>query len=238
MKHFIITRFNYAPDYKYLPERIKLFEQYTLPSLQKQTNKNFMLVVLGKPDIRIEGIQHIFLEWKENEGGHYVKPLVDFLKDCSTKDGIILTSRVDNDDMYLPNYVETVQKIAETENVRLPYLIEQKGYWYDKRVEKYYTNERYRANLTSPFLSMVEKGTYNTVFLANHSKMGKRFPVIFSENYGWIQIIHKTNQLMNKIPVGQLEGKEVKSEIINETIIIPKTKEAKGRGDHKEQQIP
>lgn len=222
-KHFIIIRFNYAPDYKYLPERIKLFKQFTLPSLQHQTNKNFHLLILGRPEIEID-IPHTFLDWDETDKNHYVKCVVDFLKENATMDEIVITSRIDNDDMYLPNYVETVQKIAETENVKFPYLIELKGYWLDLRERKLYTNERYRKNLTSPFLSMVERGTYHTVFHSNHSKMGRKFMVVSNDydpegrNYGWIQIIHKTNQLMNKIPVGQLEGKEVKSKIIDEIL--------------------
>jgi hypothetical protein len=51
--HFVLTRFNVRmpiyqhPDESWLPERVRLFEQYCLPSFEAQTNTNFTWLIFA-----------------------------------------------------------------------------------------------------------------------------------------------------------------------------------------------
>lgn len=135
----------------------------------------------------------------------------------------IITTRLDNDDMLMPNYVRAVQTIAKLKDKA---LIELNGYWYDLRTGKLFHNHRYKENLTSPFISLVEtpvwilgkndndlKTKYYTAYFRKHSDMGKIFTVIISEVKGWIQVLHNSNQKMNKLKAGQL-GKEISPDVL------------------------
>jgi len=60
LKHFLITRFNYADDYEHLEQRIELFRRYTMPSIYAQTIKNFEWLIIGQPSFEIPGARCFF----------------------------------------------------------------------------------------------------------------------------------------------------------------------------------
>lgn len=214
MKHYLVTRFIYPENYRHMKERIEMFNKYTLPSVKAQNNKNFAWVIIGRPEIDLTGIDHVFIDAASYHKKDIVHALRKFILTQITANEIVITSRLDNDDILLPNFTMNVQFLTRAELP--PFLIEFKGFWLDLRVNKFYTNTRYRDKVTSPFLSLVEQSgphmdltDIKTVYYDNHANMSRHFPVVRNRNNGWVQIIHKNNLLMNRIKPGNLEGTEI-----------------------------
>lgn len=112
----------------------------------------------------------------------------------------ILTTRLDNDDILEPDFVETVQaQFCEREGV-----IDVEGRQYDTATGKYYTVDRRYPN--SPFITLVEKGANpKTVFHKTHTDLHKdyKWSAYVKGKPLYTQVIHGNN-LANKIT-----GKEV-----------------------------
>lgn len=122
ISHFIITRFNIpfikTPNQErifseaYLNERYRIFEQYTVPSICKQSDKDFIwLVLFGKatPEkykIRNSQLEHICPQMKAvyvndaevEDFQSYLNNLLRSLSKNGTKH--IITTRIDNDDCF------------------------------------------------------------------------------------------------------------------------------------------
>jgi len=225
IKHFIITRHNYPKNYPYLRERMQMM-RIAAAFLNLSTNKNFVWIIQSNNEI-IDYPE--FHELAENgmlkqvgfNNQSKVKDIdIDTIIDFITKKienpirpgDKLITSRVDDDDILLPNYVKDVQQIAM--NCDIDTIIDLKGYWLDKREEpiKYYYNHRYSFDRTSPFISLVENleegKPIRTAYYIHHAKMGKHFNVFESPNHSWIQVLHKYNQKMNKLKPQEL-GREL-----------------------------
>lgn len=215
IKHYIITRFNYPVDYPHYLERIDHFYKYTVQSLLNQVNKNFTYIILSDTLPEFEPLKKlnykmISFKTKSKVKDYDINSVNSFIKEDTTAEDIIITTRLDNDDVLLPKFTRNIQVIARHQTI--PVLIELKGYWLDLRYfeKKFYRNERYNEKLISPFLSVVERSNkfFKTAYYTKHSEMWKHFNVVSSSCDGWIQILHNTNQLMNKLKIDQL-GKEV-----------------------------
>jgi hypothetical protein len=82
----------------------------------------------------------------------------------------VITSRIDNDDMYCPGFVKAVQ--AEFAPQVMVIDID----YYQKAGNKYYTSERYTAN--SPFVSLVEPSSrVKSVYCRPHTKLPDGYPM-------------------------------------------------------------
>jgi hypothetical protein len=121
----------------------------------------------------------------------------------------IITSRIDNDDVYLPGFVKEVQSHFQPQ----VYVIDIDYYQHETRSDKYYTSERFGPN--SPFLSLVEPTDYiRTCYCRPHSVLLSGYPSIdgtlvkiAAKKINKIlahMVIHSDN-MMNKIV-----GREVK----------------------------
>lgn len=163
-KHYILTRFNLLDTktdvYNYLDDphdwmrhRVVLFEKYTLSSMMKQTCQDFtwLLAFSQKtpPDItrrykNLRNIKVIFeypTEWlRNNYSGEW-----------------LLTSRLDNDDILLPTFVEKVQNHVKKSTKKGSFrteVIDVMGVQWDMISNKWYDSGRNMPN--SPFLSLFE----------------------------------------------------------------------------------
>ena len=195
MKHFIITRFNYKPDYPHLADRLGLFFQFTLPSIKAQTNQNFeWLILQDYPPVAVMGATYLppgeYDKTKTFLRGEYI----DYMKEETKDEDLVLMTRLDNDDILMPTYVEDMQK-AVTEVG----LYEFKGYRLDLRTNKFYKDAWYNRKLTSPFLTLAQDPKkFKTVYCTNHSKMWKHFDLTILPHRNWVQIIHDSNWLLNR----------------------------------------
>jgi len=201
VKHFVITRFQYPKEYKFMEERIELFNKFTKPSICNQTCKDFEWIILGNPDVDIP-IKHKFISG-EGEGKapacwvnakELYQRHIDYMVKESKGEDLVLMTRVDNDDILLPNYVENAQRIL-TE----PGLLEFKGYRLDLRTNEFYIDHLHHEELTSPFLTLAQRPeNLKSVYSHNHSKMWQHFDLKISEKRNWVQVIHAHNWVLNR----------------------------------------
>lgn len=162
MKHYLLTRMNkgYVGRVKnpteWLRYRMKLFEKYCLPSVQKQINQNFIWLLLfdkRTPDkyLKYNGI------------------IFDDVKNYIDKDEWTITTRLDNDDMIHKKFIDKIQSLFVRKTLLIGaknnILIEGKGYYKDRTKPH-----------KSPFISLIEPpGVKNTVGEMPHTKMSEKY---------------------------------------------------------------
>jgi len=235
-KHYIFTRWNLLdskttiynnhPDPEvWMKHRMKIFEEYTLPSVMIQTCKNFTWLlafaretpkwIIEKyssfPNVKI--IYGYPAEWLRMEyNSEYAKMTGRQIRDGDW----IITSRLDNDDTIAPEYIETVQSYFNEEFL----IVDTDGVKKDLRTGKEYTVERRTNN--SPFLSLIEQvgkpwmsisndpkekrlieDPVKTCYWCSHTKMEWHFPSVKSPKKLYKMNLHEMN-VSNK-----LEGNEI-----------------------------
>ncbi|WP_341887617.1 hypothetical protein [Variovorax sp. YR752] len=191
MKHFIITRNLYKDEYPNKQERLELIRRITIPSLRRQTNKDFVWILTGAEGLAsadFEGIQHV------------VDPKFEKYIISVTEAGEkIITTRLDNDDYLLPTFVDDVQRVAADLEEG---LIDAGGYRVDMRYKAVYQDTFYRS-VPSPFLSVVEikkckRCRVRTAYYDDHTLMHHHFPLTRTKRSGWVQVIHGLNKIMSR----------------------------------------
>jgi hypothetical protein len=222
-KHYIFTRWNLLnanttiynnpavenPE-EWMEHRMKLFDELTLPSVMCQTNRDFRWLLA----FALETPRRIIDKYADFPG---VIPIYDYPADFikyhyKKRPGEwIITSRLDNDDVILPEYIETVQSYFD----KTFKLVDVNGYQYDLATKKHYDPDR--AGCTSPFISLIEQvGTpwqsiatdpkeaklitepVKTVYYCSHSKMEWHFPSVKSHKRLYKMVVHDRN-ISNKI---------------------------------------
>jgi len=104
-------------------------------------------------------------------------------------------TRLDNDDMLLPRYIQDVQMVAREPGQ----LFETKGYRYNLRNKRFYKDKLHTPELTSPFLTLTSSpDDLVTVYCGCHSTMWEKFDLTILPKRRWVQIIHTTNWLLAK----------------------------------------
>lgn len=206
--HIIACRYNHDlytnNTYKikdreqWMEDRVIKFEKL-LNSLENQTCLNFKFLIfidnntpehLKKKLRKVVSNFLIKVNWEIIES-----PFNIYLKNLKINTEYLITSRIDNDDEYLPNFVKTVQNSFNS----CEEVIDVIGMQYDTVNHKKYTSGRYTPN--SPFISLIERSdNIRSVYHCSHSNMCKHFKCRFSDNneYNYIQNIHDNN-IMNKI---------------------------------------
>lgn len=214
-RHYLITRFNIriasmltkqldaidvSRDEKYLDERFRLFFDYTVPSVVKQTVKEFIWVVLfsdNTPDkfkIRVKELEDCYsfikiIYVKDDEESS--KLLNDFISvnECD----YCITSRVDNDDAIALTYIEAVRSYVENNEPEKYALIFNNGYQYEEKsgvLSKYHFPKNHFSTLVSPYEKDVD-----TILNYGHMDIGEQVPLAEVENDNplWLEIVHETN---------------------------------------------
>ena len=203
-KHYIFTRFNLGlysdnpyniknPD-KWMDTRIKLFEQTAFPSIIKQTNKDFTWLMAF--DVNTPERYTKLYDYCDCIKVCFEQPHL-YLKEQPPEADWIITSRLDNDDIYEPTFVEEIQKKAielqkTVEGIELGYIIDIE---YNKTDLNYVTIMSGRKGCNGPFLSFVEKwGKDVTTALGyKHSEFTAHFPHTKITTPLAQQVIHKDN---------------------------------------------
>lgn len=203
IKHYIITRFNMPwvkeeGDFprglnpEYLRKRFYLFDKYTVPSMENQTCRDFKWIVFYDKRTPSEFIEKI--ESYRSLGFYepiYVEPgfsLKDYLDDLSKDVGSgFVSSRVDNDDALMPDYVESVQHIAKKILPRDKYLTSITNYRYDvkdKTITKYRLKKNHFISRTGNVFEV------NQNYMPTDPRKYVRIPGLHS-----IEVVHETNLL-------------------------------------------
>lgn len=194
MKHFLITRFNYFDSYKFMEQRLWLFNKFTRPSIEAQTSKNFEWLFLGHPplNIPIEGVEYSFFGCSKGITG---VEYLNYIKETTKEEDLVLMTRLDNDDMLMPTYIEDMQKEATRPN----HIYEFMGYRIDLRNGAFYIDTRHSPTVTSPFTTLVSTpSNLQSIYAHNHSHMWKFYKLHMLEKRNWVQIIHKNNWVLGR----------------------------------------
>jgi hypothetical protein len=219
MKHFLITRFNLKNSYwkkpgeeydvlteDWLNHRFSLFENYCLPSVLNQTNKNFIWLIafdIDTPEVFKKKIQSIFKEYTNFyplfiDGFFNLQlSLKTEIKRLTTKqDKYIITTRLDNDDVIHKDFIKTIQHLF----IAAPNTIIdlRRGY---QLIAKDSPNEVRVFNCAyNPFISLVESITnFESVISKEHHEWKKgTSKLVNTKDYLWIQLVHDKNQSNKK----------------------------------------
>lgn len=224
-KHFVITRFNLTIrfgnykkdseylknsnlDINYLKERFKIFEKYTFPSMQSQTCQNFHWVILfhkHTPDEmkrKIDALkqQYGFIDVYLDDGEKF--SFANFVNENHFTSQWYLTSRIDNDDMFSPSYIEEIQKYAQR-NMHRCIITFDKGIKLDLVTgKKFFFRRR-----TNHFLSMISQEAHD-ILRINHSRIddsGEEIVTLNSDDVMWYELIHSSN-VFNSIQQSDLKN--------------------------------
>jgi len=199
-KHYLLCRYNcglYSSN-PYNIENPNGWMEDRLPkfirlckSLKAQTNQNFQLIVSLDADTPIHYISDIFLNAPDTSIITDSIPM-DLIKNNVIDSPWLITSRIDNDDEYYPDFIETIQ----SEFKEVTEVLDVQGVQYDG--ENYYTSGRATPN--SPFISLIEPSNKpQTAHIFSHSQMNRKFKARFvGDKPLYIQHIHNNN-VMNKI---------------------------------------
>lgn len=206
--HLLVTRFNvrwgYEPvDSKYsddwMRERIGLFERYTLPSVQRQTNKDFRWIILLDeercrpfPGIveRIEqaGYVPMFCE--------HLDLAIPQIRDYVSRLGpveYIATSRVDSDDVLHPDYIADI-KAQFRRSTTPPYVIDFPFVAaMSDALHKFALRAYWR--FPSAFLTLVEPfhGESKTAIGFDHYKLKDVYPIYTIDAVRTMFVVHGRN---------------------------------------------
>lgn len=214
MKHYLITRFNTGlyrrknqktrkgspiDPKKWMVDRFRLFEKFTVPSILNQTCTNFEWLVGFDNATPMPYLLRAKKYCTVILGDNTRHASISYIRDkCDSGDHII-TSRVDNDDALHKDYIKAVQHYYHTKERRSGIYVFPLGWIYKPQGEKLY-HVRYNRN---PFLSRVEKhlDKLKTVYEYGHVELFKKKAVKYYrlEGHGhmWLQVIHENN-LANK----------------------------------------
>jgi hypothetical protein len=173
--------------------------------VKAQTCQNFTWIIGGDAPIDMSDMPNaVVVRDPENYPNnrlfqnkmHMKRFTVSYLKNLNVSDDLILTSRLDCDDMLLPTYIEDAQRW-----LKQPGLLDFKGYMWDMRTRKFFEMTRFDKNRTSMFVTLAERPEkMKTVFHKEHSIMCQFFPVRVVTKRNWVFMIHNTNILSNKSP--------------------------------------
>jgi len=200
IKHFVLIRFYCIDmmrkkllfDNKILDNGVNVFKNYTLKTLENQSNKNFEIVLLIHNEIdmnhtSIQKLKKIKSEIKINL--IRFKDINFFLKENSKNHTYLITTRIDHDDLI---YFNAVQEIQSKCNENIPFYYN----GYDKLITminndykhsyKYFP-KYYGSGSMSIFQSLIVNKKiinkiYNIYELGNHTRQKIPFINLFKQN--------------------------------------------------------
>ena len=207
-EHYILCRYNtnlfsdnvykVKNPTKWMIDRKSLFK-WLLISLEAQTSDNFTFIVYldsNTPEPLVNDVESMLINNLSVKWEISFKHPIEDMRRRKKKSPWIITSRIDNDDYYSPDFVATIQdNFSNTTEV-----IDVYGIQYDKEGDSFYTSGRSKPN--SPFVSLIEPSSVcNTVFIKTHTVMNQLYPARFVPDYYeplYTQVIHGDN-VSNKI---------------------------------------
>ena len=197
LTHFLVTRFNlnygdlYPYTDKWMAHRMELFERFCLPSVARQESKEFRWLVYfdrARSASRRARIEQL-LDRPDTEAVFVDSPeeMIADLRGRAPEAGLLLTTRLDNDDALHPRFVAEVQARAQdlaAQGTDLPAIVDAPlATWWEENSPR---ARQYRSTIVTPFATMVETpetggwpgGAWGagprTVFIARHENLDKR----------------------------------------------------------------
>lgn len=205
-KHIILTRFNLPFDLQsnihiqreWLTERMRLFEQYCLPSIVQQTNRQFTWVILAS-DQTPRDMQNMLLSLTA------IYPFIHILFCAYTNDlnalyqqvgekyvqgyDYLLSTRIDSDDMLSANFCQALQSSVQNSLEEGIYTFPNGIQWFERNHLTH--GVRYDKN---HFLSFFESASHVKTCLGfDHTKVSTQQLIRVCGIAMWCEIVHGNN---------------------------------------------
>lgn len=240
-EHYLITRFNLKNqewkftknndtllDDTWMKERMELFQNYCLPSVVNQTNKNFKWLlffdsstsVFFREEIQKTVQNYAFIRIFYIDGmPEFNTSILNYIS-AETKDkSYLITSRIDNDDCIHKNFIAEVQ--SEFKHQDFLAIDYPEGYTLQVEPEVILGKKNHIFN---PFISLIEKNENpKTVWHYVHN-MWKKEPRIIQilGKRLWMSIIHEKNKVNEFDGYGNVDWKKISADFIVSTKINSK----------------
>ena len=184
LKHLVIIRFNYPETNKYYDLRHRILREICLGSLEKQTNKNFEILIASNETF--QGYKTIPLGDDVGRLGINKDTIRSFVAEHYPERPLI-TTRIDYDDAALPTYIDTIQRHVAGDG---DYVIDVHSYTANIGTGSFFAHYR-KNHLGSMFLSLVEQGEeIKTALYFLHFRISQHYPIRKSKAPHCIYFIH------------------------------------------------
>jgi hypothetical protein len=209
-RHYITTRFNaglYSPEAnirisadEWMQHRIGLFTTFTLPSIMGQSCQNFTWLVLIDRQTPAAYRQMLSDIPYRNMRLIYTGSKNSWLDAIEPGDYDLITTRIDNDDAFHKDVVETIQQSWAKQDPKRPrpwVIVFPFGFILDSAVKEIFVMEYWFNNCPT----LVERAENpQTIWQWDHSNIPPEVPKhhITDKPY-WLQVIHSEN-LKNRMP--------------------------------------
>ncbi len=227
LQTLLLTRFNirflkgytYNLDNQWLESRFELFEQFCLPSVEAQTNKDFKWILFFDKSTpleykhkaenykkRLENLEIVYLSSDDIDPDREVPTMpenydVDYIsaiKPFSDQSEYLLTIRFDNDDAIESTFIDEMRKkaieVLQSGNVKkLPVILNTKlGYQLFLKTKNIF-KIGYKNNHYIGMLS--SKVDFRIIFECHHSELDRYYPHFPVEHHKpmWVEVVSGTN---------------------------------------------
>ena len=186
LRHVILTRYNLGlydreDADRWMKHRYPLFEKTRASVLEQEGDFEWILSVDERTPDR--WVNELLSDSRMTASVEHPNKF--------RSEGWTITTRLDNDDLYLPGAIKAIQSCFSTKEIVI-----------DLRYEQICDGVRYtsgRSRPKSPFLSLIENGAKRTCYARPHNKMAEEYLGKFaSDKILAYMVIHDRN-LGNKI---------------------------------------
>jgi Putative rhamnosyl transferase len=206
VKHFLLTRWNLpscidysslelVTDPRWQARRRELFERYCLPSVARQTVRDFTWLVFVYPgamseaDIdwfraRDERLEVVSVEDPASSG---VPEACEVVTRLAADDDWIITTRLDSDDVLHPDHLRQVRVGHDGERRVVEF---EQGFYYDVLLDEI----RHVRETQNAFVSLLEPAEgARTAWGWQHHRIGEENEILYLDEPGWLALVHDQN---------------------------------------------
>jgi hypothetical protein len=206
MKHFLLMRWNLpgcihysslelVTDPRWQARRRELFERYCLPSVARQTVRDFTWLFFVYPaamsdaDLewfraQDERLQIVFVEDPDSTG---VPEACEVVTRLAADADWIITTRLDSDDVLHPDHLRKV-RIGWSRERKVVEFAE--GFYYDVLRDEI----RHVRETQNAFVSLLEPAEgARTAWGWPHHEIGEENEIVYLDEAGWVALVHDQN---------------------------------------------
>jgi hypothetical protein len=220
MKHFLLMRWNLPSSLahsslelvaapRWQSRRRELFERYCLPSVARQTVRDFTwlffvyknampaedLEWFGRQDERLQIVQ------VDDPGSSGVPEACEAVTRLAARADWVITTRLDSDDVLHPDHLRKVRVEFAGDRKVVEFL---HGFYYDVLRD----DLREVRETQNAFVSLLEPADrVRTAWGWPHHKIGEENEIVYLEEPGWVALVHDHNTTTylwgDRVPAGR-----------------------------------
>jgi hypothetical protein len=211
MKHYILTRFALSgkkvKSRKWINQRLHILKNLTHPSIMNQTNKNFEWIIFSnekylnkkqKKELEKLNNEYCINIFKEDISRNWANYSLDYINNQNIKKNeIIITTRLDSDDLLSNTFVESIQNYFNSSETKIPYVLNFTcGYVFNYKNKNFKVRKQTKPNMFSTVISKKNDNLINKeniVLGCKHNSLRYHYKVIQLKGKNWLQLIHGNN---------------------------------------------